>query len=117
MAKKPSLGINKANAHNVKYWKPSLKNSARKDPGSREVDTLNPSHRPAAVKAAKNYVKAAAKATAADKAKDLTASTAANKEGSRIGNFLRANGGTPTGVYKKVGENGSSHGSWEGIYF
>lgn len=104
------------NAHNVTRWSLSDKNSARRAPGLREVDTLKPSSRPAAVKAAKDYVKSSKAAKVADKSKDSAGYIKAIQEGSRTGEFLRATGGTPTKVFKQVGGGKAEHGTWEGIY-
>ena len=102
----------KANFHNSYKWPISLKNKARQDPGLREHDTINPSHRPAVVKASKEYVKNAV----ASKSKDTETSNRALRAGNRNAEFIAGNGGMPSAAYKKLDKLGTDHGSWEGIY-
>lgn len=102
----------KAHEHNSTKWPISLKNAVRKAPEFREKNTVNPSHRPAVVKAAKAYVKNAVDA----KSKDATVSDKATRAGNRNAEFIAGNGGMPSAVYKKLDKLGTDHGSWEGIY-
>jgi hypothetical protein len=113
MAKKP-VPTSKMHAYNASSWPLNMKNKARNQPDIRGTDVIKPSHRPAARKAAKEYIGAIKDMKAAGR--DSRAEFEASKAGNRAAEFLRATGGTPTGVYRKAGEIGTTHGTWEGIY-
>jgi hypothetical protein len=113
MPKKP-VSTSKMHAYNASSWPLNMKNKARTQPEIRGTDTIKPSHRPAAKKAAKEYLGAIKDMKAAGRNKD--AEFKAATAGNRAAEFLNATGGTPTGVYRKAGEIGTGHGTWEGIY-